>query len=54
MATEWDEFKQFSLEKLGEIMKNKVVFDGRNIYSLNKMAEAGFYYESIGRPTIVK
>lgn len=54
IATEWDEFRNFPIENLAQIMKNKVVFDGRNIYSLNKMAEAGFYYESIGRPTIGK
>jgi len=33
-------------------MKQDVVFDGRNVYSLDKMNELGFYYESMGRKTI--
>jgi UDPglucose 6-dehydrogenase len=32
-------------------MKNKVIFDGRNLFDLNAIRELGFYYVSIGRAT---
>lgn len=53
IVTEWEEFKNYSLEKLSRILKSRVVFDGRNIYKLEDMKKIGFYYESIGRPTIL-
>jgi UDPglucose 6-dehydrogenase len=53
IATEWAEFRSPDFEQLSSNLKAKVVFDGRNIFSLDEMAEAGFYYESIGR-SIVK
>ena len=33
-------------------MKEKVIFDGRNLYDLQRMAELGFYYNSMGRETV--
>jgi UDPglucose 6-dehydrogenase len=33
-------------------MKARVIFDGRNVYELDQMAERGFYYKSIGRNTV--
>jgi hypothetical protein len=33
-------------------MKNKVIFDGRNVFDSSEMQESGFQYTSIGRPTI--
>lgn len=53
IATEWSEFRTPDFEKMMNIMKNKVIFDGRNVFELEKMQELGFYYESIGRKTIV-
>ena len=32
-------------------MKDRVVFDGRNLFDLSEMNEKGFYYSSIGRPS---
>jgi UDPglucose 6-dehydrogenase len=52
IVTEWNEFRNFPLELLANTMKSKVVFDGRNIFKLKEMEKAGFYYESIGRPTV--
>lgn len=49
VATEWSEFRTPDFERMGSIMKNKVIFDGRNVYEPNRMKELGFYYESIGR-----
>jgi UDPglucose 6-dehydrogenase len=49
IATEWSEFRTPDFERMSSLMKNKVIFDGRNIYDPEKMKELGFYYESIGR-----
>ena len=54
IVTEWNEFRKFPLELLANTMKSKVVFDGRNIFKLEELETAGFYYESIGRPTVGK
>ena len=53
IATEWSEFRTPDFDKMTERMKNKVIFDGRNVFDLTQMKELGFYYESIGRKTIV-
>ena len=52
IATEWSEFRTPDFEKMSLIMKNKVIFDGRNVYDPQQMKTLGFYYESIGRKTI--
>lgn len=49
IATEWSEFRTPDFERLDQTIKHKVIFDGRNIFELEKMKELGFYYESIGR-----
>jgi UDPglucose 6-dehydrogenase len=36
-----------------KLMKNKVIFDGRNIYEPSEMQELGFTYYSIGRKTLI-
>ena len=53
IATEWSEFRTPDFEKMTERMKNKAIFDGRNVFDLSQMKDLGFYYESIGRKTIV-
>ncbi|WP_346237804.1 UDP-glucose dehydrogenase family protein [Niabella insulamsoli] len=52
IVTEWSEFRNPDFERMVNDLKNKVVFDGRNVYSLEKMEELGFYYNSIGRKII--
>jgi UDPglucose 6-dehydrogenase len=52
VVTEWSEFRSPDFKKMKEKLKNKAIFDGRNIFSLSQMEELGFYYESIGRNTI--
>ncbi|MEZ5003177.1 MAG: UDP-glucose/GDP-mannose dehydrogenase family protein [Chitinophagales bacterium] len=52
IATEWEEFCNFDIKLLSQIMKNNVVFDGRNIFDPKEMGKLGFHYESIGRPLI--
>jgi UDPglucose 6-dehydrogenase len=53
IATEWSEFRTPDFEKMAGLMKRKVIFDGRNVFDPEQMKELGFYYESIGRKTIV-
>jgi UDPglucose 6-dehydrogenase len=52
IATEWPEFKNPNFELMAKKMKNKAVFDGRNMYPLEIPEQNGFYYKSIGRRTI--
>jgi len=52
IATEWSVFRNPDFEKIDYILKNKVVFDGRNLYDLQKMIDLGYYYNSIGRKLI--
>jgi UDPglucose 6-dehydrogenase len=48
IVTEWPEFRTPNFKVMGKLMKNKVVFDGRNIYDLEEMTEHGFEYYCIG------
>ena len=52
IVTEWGEFRNPRFEQIAEQLKEQIIFDGRNVYSLEKMETLGFYYESMGRPTI--
>lgn len=52
IATEWPEFRTPDFEKLSEIVRAKVIFDGRNVYELNVMKEQGYKYFSIGREVV--
>jgi UDPglucose 6-dehydrogenase len=49
IATEWSVFRNPDFEKIDTVLKNKVIFDGRNLYDLQKMIDLGYYYNSIGR-----
>jgi UDPglucose 6-dehydrogenase len=50
--TEWPQFRTPDFEKMGKLMKDKVIFDGRNLYELDTMKELGFVYHSIGREIV--
>ena len=52
IATEWSEFKNPNFDLLAQKMKNKAIFDGRNMFSLDQIENTGFYYKSIGRKII--
>lgn len=52
IVTEWSVFRTPDLEELKANLKDKAIFDGRNIYSLETMEGSGLYYDSIGRDTI--
>jgi len=51
IATEWEEFFNIDFEDLKTVLKNPVIFDGRNIYDPNLLSQKGFDYICIGRPT---
>jgi UDPglucose 6-dehydrogenase len=52
ICTEWGIFRTPDFDKISDLMKDKVIFDGRNLFDLEEMIEKGFYYSSIGRKTI--
>jgi UDPglucose 6-dehydrogenase len=52
IVTEWSVFRTPDFDLLESLLKNKVIFDGRNLYDLQKMIDCGFYYNSIGRKVI--
>lgn len=52
IATEWSVFRNPDFEKMEETLSNKVIFDGRNLYDLQKMIDLGYYYNSVGRMLI--
>lgn len=49
IVTEWNEFKELDLKKVGRLLEQPVIIDGRNIYDPKKMKELGFRYHCIGR-----
>jgi UDPglucose 6-dehydrogenase len=52
ICTEWSAFRNPDFQKISDRLKNKVIFDGRNLFDLDKMRDLGYYYKSIGRSTI--
>jgi len=48
IATEWPEFRSPNFNVMNKVMKNKVIFDGRNIFEPTEMKEYGFAYYCIG------
>ena len=52
IVTEWSVFRTPDFDQVENLLKNKVIFDGRNLYDLQKMIDCGFYYNSIGRKVI--
>ena len=52
IVTEWSVFRTPDFELMQRSMKNKMIFDGRNLFELEELREQGFYYESIGRKIV--
>lgn len=50
--TEWPQFRTPDFDKMSKLLKEKVIFDGRNLYELETMREQGFAYYSIGREVV--
>jgi UDPglucose 6-dehydrogenase len=52
IITEWNEFRSLDLKRVKQLMRDPVIVDMRNVYEPAAMAQAGFRYSSIGRPTL--
>ncbi len=52
IMTEWNVFRNPNFEKIKALLKDPVIFDGRNLYALDQMEQLGFHYESVGRPIV--
>jgi UDPglucose 6-dehydrogenase len=52
--TEWPEFRTPEFEKMNALLKNKVIFDGRNVFELADVEAQGYTYFSIGRKSIIQ
>lgn len=52
IVTEWNEFRNPEFDQIIKLMKNPVIFDGRNLYDIDKMNELGLTYYSIGRKDV--
>jgi UDPglucose 6-dehydrogenase len=52
IATEWNEFRTPDFSKITTLLKNKVIFDGRNLFDLAAMQKLGYHYESVGRAIV--
>lgn len=49
IVTEWNEFRRPDFERMRSLMKQPVIFDGRNIYDPQRLRDMGFSYYGIGR-----
>jgi len=52
ICTEWNEFRRPDFDQIRMGLRQTIIFDGRNLYDTERMAEMGFSYHSIGRPHI--
>ena len=52
ICTEWSQFKLPNFDKMTSLIKDKLIFDGRNVYDVNEMESLGFEYYSIGRRSV--
>lgn len=50
IVTEWNEFRRPDFERMKTLMRQPIIFDGRNIYDPSRMRALGFTYVGIGRP----
>lgn len=49
LVTEWNQFRHPDFDRMAEIMAEKVIFDGRNLYEVQELKRRGFVYFGIGR-----
>jgi UDPglucose 6-dehydrogenase len=52
LVTEWNEFRRPDFDRLKGLLKNPVIFDGRNQYDAARMAQRGFYYVPMGKTPV--
>ncbi len=54
ILTEWPEFKKVDFNKIAGLVRQPLIFDGRNIYDKDEMKKKGFEYFGVGRGSITK
>jgi UDPglucose 6-dehydrogenase len=52
IVTEWKSFKEPNFDKMKSLLRQPLIFDGRNLFSLKVMKQSGYEYHSIGRPVV--
>jgi UDPglucose 6-dehydrogenase len=52
ICTEWNAFRKPDFSRMSMLMKEPVIFDGRNIYHVKELEDYGFTYYSVGRPAV--
>jgi len=52
ICTEWSEFRRPTIDRFQDHMKHPVIFDGRNLYDLERARKSGITYISVGRPSV--
>lgn len=52
ICTEWNEFRTPDFNRMITLLKEKLIFDGRNLFDVQTMQLHGFHYESIGRSNV--
>ncbi|HEX6981815.1 MAG TPA: UDP-glucose/GDP-mannose dehydrogenase family protein [Balneolaceae bacterium] len=52
ICTEWNEFRRPTIDRFQDHMKQSVIFDGRNLYDLERARKSGITYISVGRPSV--
>ena len=52
IVTEWNAFRSPDFDRIKSLLKEPVIFDGRNVFNLDTMKELGFSYQSIGRTKV--
>ena len=52
IATEWSEFRTLDFTKIESLLKEKVIFDGRNVFEMDTMRKQAYSYYGIGRKDI--
>lgn len=54
IVTEWDDIKEFPIEQYIDLMKQPIIFDGRNCHGLEYVKKFNVDYYSVGRPAVVR
>jgi UDPglucose 6-dehydrogenase len=54
ICTEWNEFRTPDFEEIGSRLRDRVIFDGRNLYQRSQMRRLGFNYHAVGRPPVIQ
>ncbi|RMH02595.1 MAG: UDP-glucose/GDP-mannose dehydrogenase family protein [Planctomycetota bacterium] len=53
LCTEWGEFRRPDFERMGTLLKRRIIFDGRNIYAAKTMRKYGFERHGVGVPPVL-